>query len=103
MSAPKAKAVRYKETYETRMINELAARLIELEEHFRDHLLECEGTREALAERTPANLAFVKARCPECAEGIPHAATNICDSTYRDQAKRGPQTFFDAEAHIRRR
>lgn len=102
MSAPKIKARKFSENYETRMIGELAQRLVELEEAFRDHLVDCkeaaaarykelnpEAKDPAMAFRkTPRDLEFTRPRCEACKAGIPHNAEANCDSAQRDISRR---------------
>ena len=97
MSAPKAKAPKFHETYESRMISEIAQRLVELEEHFRDHLLDCEATPSgnrvtdpaAAFRKTPRDLPITLVECELCRDGIPHSTGPDCDTARRDMARCG--------------
>jgi hypothetical protein len=95
----KIKTPAYRGSYETRMIEELTSRLLELEGLFRDHLLDCEqghdntmtqGTDPAGAfrKRPKQDLPITRAACQSCADGVPHATSSDCDSARRDLAKR---------------
>lgn len=97
MSAPKAKAPRFKQTYSDRMMTEMAAQIVELTEIIQNHLAS-HGANDA--RPVPKDVAFRKEHCEPCRLGMPHNKGTTCDG-FNATPTPGMFDEFDREAGLR--